>query len=150
MSLPSNLHLYVKSHIIRALYNIGENSLGILAAIALPAYQNYTKRSANSACLAEAKTVAGKFVIELQDPSSTKGSTGIALNEFYTKGSACEGAKVAAADATALTSVDTTTNVTLTTEAITFTPKAPGDKQVICNIASGGNCSISAVGITNR
>jgi len=29
--------------------------IGILAAIALPQYQNYTQRSANSACLAEAK-----------------------------------------------------------------------------------------------
>ena len=27
--------------------------IGILAAVALPQYQNYTKRSANSACLAE-------------------------------------------------------------------------------------------------
>ena len=114
----------------------------------MPAYQNYTKRSANSACLAEAKTVAGKFVIELQDPSSTKGTTGIALNDVYKNSSACTGAAVAAATATPLTAVGTT-NVTLTTEAITFTPKAPGDKQVVCNIASGGNCSLD-MAITDR
>lgn len=30
--------------------------IGILAAIALPAYQNYTQRSANTACLGEAKS----------------------------------------------------------------------------------------------
>lgn len=29
--------------------------IGILAAIALPAYQNYTQRSANTACMGEAK-----------------------------------------------------------------------------------------------
>lgn len=29
--------------------------IGILAAVALPAYRDYTQRSANSACLAEAK-----------------------------------------------------------------------------------------------
>ena len=121
--------------------------IGILAAIALPAYQNYTKRSANSACLAEAKTAAGKLVIELQDPSTTKGDTGIALNSVYTN-SACTGAKVAAADGTALTTVDTTA-VTLATESITFTPKAPGDKQVVCNIKTGGNCLLDTA-ITGR
>lgn len=31
------------------------HNIGILAAIALPAYQNYTQRSANTACLGEAK-----------------------------------------------------------------------------------------------
>lgn len=29
--------------------------IGILAAVALPAYQDYTQRSANGACLAEAQ-----------------------------------------------------------------------------------------------
>ena len=33
--------------------------IGILAAIALPAYQNYTQRSANNACLSEAKSYVG-------------------------------------------------------------------------------------------
>lgn len=33
--------------------------IGILAAIALPLYQDYTQRSANNACLAEAKSYMG-------------------------------------------------------------------------------------------
>jgi len=37
--------------------------IGILAAIALPAYQNYTKRSADNACLAEAKGHAGATLV---------------------------------------------------------------------------------------
>jgi type IV pilus assembly protein PilA len=37
--------------------------IGILAAIALPAYQNYTKKSADSACLAEAKGYAGTVLV---------------------------------------------------------------------------------------
>jgi type IV pilus assembly protein PilA len=37
--------------------------IGILAAIALPAYQNYTKKSADSACLAEAKGHAGAVLV---------------------------------------------------------------------------------------
>lgn len=115
----------------------------------MPAYQNYTKRSANSACLAEAKTAAGKLVIELQDPSTTKGTTGIALDTVYTNNSACEGAKVAAADGTVHNTVDSTA-VTLATETITFTPRAPGDKQITCDISKGGNCSLSTTAITGR
>ncbi len=36
--------------------------IGILAAIALPAYRDYTQRSANSACLAEAKAYIGSAI----------------------------------------------------------------------------------------
>ena len=32
--------------------------IGILAAVALPQYQNYTRKSADSACLAEATAIA--------------------------------------------------------------------------------------------
>ncbi|PJK10375.1 prepilin-type cleavage/methylation domain-containing protein [Lysobacteraceae bacterium NML120232] len=38
--------------------------IAILAAIALPQYRNYTQRSANSACLAEAKAYMGVAVAE--------------------------------------------------------------------------------------
>ena len=38
--------------------------IGILAAIALPAYQEYVNDSEDAACLAEAKGVANKRVIE--------------------------------------------------------------------------------------
>lgn len=37
--------------------------IGILAAVALPAYQNYTKKSADNACLAEAKGHAGAVLV---------------------------------------------------------------------------------------
>src|SRR5699024_5461858 len=39
--------------------------IGILAAVALPAYQNYTKRSANAACLAEMSAYAKIAVADL-------------------------------------------------------------------------------------
>ena len=39
--------------------------IGILAAIALPAYQGYTRDSADNACLAEAKAEANKIVLEI-------------------------------------------------------------------------------------
>lgn len=36
--------------------------IGILAAIALPAYQNYTQKSADAACLSEAKSLMSGVV----------------------------------------------------------------------------------------
>lgn len=41
--------------------------IAILAAIALPQYRNYTQRSANAACLAEAKAYMTTAVVELAD-----------------------------------------------------------------------------------
>jgi len=41
--------------------------IGILAAIALPAYRDYTQRSANGACLAEAKSYMGAAVADAAD-----------------------------------------------------------------------------------
>ncbi len=41
--------------------------IGILAAIALPQYRDYTQRSANGACLAEAKAYMGTAVADAAD-----------------------------------------------------------------------------------
>jgi len=128
--------------------------IGILAAIAIPAYQNYTKRSANNACLAEAKAVTGQMVINLQDPSTTQGSTGILLSSAYgaDQASACEGTTVSdttGATSAAITTFDSTA-VTLNTGNILFSPKAPGDAQTVCNIETGGNCEVSTTTITTR
>ncbi|MDM1784668.1 pilin [Acinetobacter bereziniae] len=51
--------------------------IGILAAIALPAYRDYMQRSANSACLGEAKAYMGTAVADsadLRTPSNFKPS----------------------------------------------------------------------------
>lgn len=37
--------------------------IGILAAIALPAYQDYTRKAGNNACLGEAKAHAGAVLV---------------------------------------------------------------------------------------
>ena len=42
--------------------------IGILAAVALPQYRDYTQRSANGACLAEAKSYMGAAVGMLARP----------------------------------------------------------------------------------
>ena len=44
--------------------------IAILAAIALPQYRNYTQRSANGACLAEAKAYMGAAVANLANDSA--------------------------------------------------------------------------------
>ena len=41
--------------------------IGILAAIALPAYQDYAKKAAENACLAEAKGHANALVVALAE-----------------------------------------------------------------------------------
>lgn len=51
--------------------------IGILAAIALPAYQNYTQRSANGACLSEAKAYVGSAIglaANNEDPAEFEGN----------------------------------------------------------------------------
>ena len=44
--------------------------IGILAAIAIPAYQNYTKRSIDNSCLASAKNYTGQYILWVNDPDN--------------------------------------------------------------------------------
>ena len=45
--------------------------IGILAAIAIPAYQNYTKNSSDKACLGETKAYANVALAQFLDPNET-------------------------------------------------------------------------------
>ena len=89
--------------------------IGILAAIAIPAFNQYRVDSANRACLADVRSFAGRFMAEfydMADPLPTYvGSTGTR---------ACETVSV---DPAAPDSTDT---------AVTFegTPLAPGEGTV--------------------
>lgn len=121
--------------------------IGILAAIAIPAYQNYTKKAATNACLGEAKSVVSQMVINLQDPGATVATTTLA--SAYKNNSACLGAKVGATDAAALSTVPADA-VTIDTPNIYFTPKTPGNFQVECSVGTGGNCKVSTTAITGR
>ena len=44
--------------------------IGILAAIAIPAYQDYAKKSSENSCLAEAKAYANTAYVDLNDPNA--------------------------------------------------------------------------------
>ena len=47
--------------------------IGILAAVALPAYRDYTPRGANGACMAEAKAFMGAAVGDAADNRDSNG-----------------------------------------------------------------------------
>lgn len=96
--------------------------IAILAAIAIPSYQNYTKRSANNACMLETKTYTHKVLIELNNNSTAP------VPAF----SACDN-----------TSTDAS-GMTLTTLGdIIGHPRAPGDKDTTCPAASSSSCTIT-------
>ncbi|HDZ56651.1 MAG TPA: prepilin-type N-terminal cleavage/methylation domain-containing protein [Pseudomonas xinjiangensis] len=91
--------------------------IGILAAIALPAYQNYTRDAASSACLAEAKAYAGVALVELLDNDTPAAP-------LITASTACS-------------AMDTATAVGVN---ITATPRTPGTGTVTCNMTNA-NCT---------
>jgi len=79
--------------------------IGILAAIALPAYQNYTRESGDAACLAEARGHAGAVLVW-----TSRGSQGAAP---VIGGNACDAGTISAAAALPFT-IDAATPGTAT------------------------------------
>ena len=91
--------------------------IGILAAIALPAYQSYTKKAAERACMAEGKAYMGSFIAAVADSSTVP----------TPQNAACA-------------SVNPATPTSTTTGAIIFTPRGPGTITSSC-AADSGTCS---------
>ena len=98
--------------------------IGILASVAIPAYQDYTRDAANNACMAEANAYAKKSFADIQ-LSRTPSAPPTA--------GACNGTITSAATMTAST-----------LGAITATPKSPGVGSVSCDLANGGTCTYTA------
>ena len=92
--------------------------IGILAAVAIPAYKTYTIKSANKACLGESVAYARAQLAEI-----SAGNTGGAANIGACTTIAGNAAWTGAANFTA-------------------TPKTPGDGTITCDTAA--NCSITA------
>lgn len=85
--------------------------IGILAAIALPAYTNHRRNSADNACLTEMKTYANFSIALLRDGNTPPNAPARAC---------------AAAD-----------NATDLSGTISGTPQAPGTRQSQCDMVSG-------------
>lgn len=93
--------------------------IGVLAAIALPAYLDYTRESADNACLMEAKSYTNDALVRLNNSQAPGTPTGTGACSSYA------GA-----------------NATLTmTGSFTATPRTPGSAVVTCSLANGGTCS---------
>jgi type IV pilus assembly protein PilA len=90
--------------------------IGILAAIALPAYQNYTESAADKACLGEAKAFSQALLIFNSDPDA------IAANRPTHTAQACR------------------TQIPNTSVAFNVQAKAPGNKTVTCTASA--SCSL--------
>lgn len=104
--------------------------IGILAAIALPMYQNYTIKSANRACLNEAQAYVRNALAELND-NKTPGAPA---------NSACKDT-VTLATAKLTDAIDSTTKGPKASW-VTATAKDPGDGAIVCSGA--GNCSYTS------
>lgn len=114
--------------------------IGILAAVALPQYRNYTIKSANTACLAEATG-------QMRSVTSAAASADPALLPDAWARASC----VSVADALPINTTSAADLSTLagTTTPIVFTPAPPGGTDptgaivtVNCRVDSG-NCSLS-------
>lgn len=100
--------------------------IGILAAIALPAYLDYTRKAANNACAAEAKGYAMSALVAITDGS---GSTPSPTE------SACEW----------ITDVAAIASPTVGTEIQAY-PKSPGDTGTRCNLNADTACRPDTTG----
>ena len=95
--------------------------IGILAAIALPAYQNYTIRSAEGACQQEASAYAKSALAAMHS-----------------------GMAIPAPAARSCTAAGTAVGMTLQTLAdIVFTPQLPGVRTTTCAMAAGATCTLN-------
>jgi type IV pilus assembly protein PilA len=92
--------------------------IGILAAIALPAYNDYTIKSANNACFAEAKAIANVWSVELSETGS--------LSSSHTAGRC---------------SSITTPTVSGGSASFSANPTAPGETTLAISCNVPGSCS---------
>jgi len=96
--------------------------IGVLAAIAIPSYQNYNIKTANRACLAETKAYTNQVLSSLADSTPPP----------IPNSARCTSITDASAWTIATISVAGTN--------IIGTFKTPGDTNAICHADTGGNC----------
>lgn len=96
--------------------------IGILAAIAIPSYQNYTIRSANRACMIETKAYTHTVLTALNDMQT------VPTPSF----GACDNTSTDASGWTMATLADIVGN-----------PRAPGNRATTCNAATSSSCTLA-------
>lgn len=94
--------------------------IGILASVAIPAYQDYTKEASVNACLAESSAYAKKVFADIQ-----LGKLAADIPDPIAK--ACD----------SINSGNKVTTITSFTAAI----KSPGSGNITCDLAAGATCS---------
>jgi type IV pilus assembly protein PilA len=97
--------------------------IGILAAIAIPAYQDYTRKAGDKACLGEAKGVANSMLISFSEQTAMVDPTW----------KACDGTTLAGASKPAA-------GTPAAAPTFTITAKKPGTGVVTCGPTS--SCSL--------
>lgn len=95
--------------------------IGILASVAIPAYQDYTKEVSNNACMAEASSYAKKVYADIQ------------LNRIASE--------IPAPLAKACESINDGIKVTSITSFISIA-KLPGNASINCDLSIGAICTM--------
>ena len=97
--------------------------IGILAAIAIPAYQDYTRKAGDKACLGEAKGIANVALISFSEQTTMPAITW----------AACSGTG---------TTLPTANTIPTAAPNFTIVAKKPGTGTVTC--LESGTCSVAA------
>ena len=117
--------------------------IGILAAIAIPAYQNYAKRSSETACLAETKGLASQQFVRINDP---EGANPMSKSELEGYTSACKNLTYTAAS-TETTKVEGKDVTTVVPGKLVGTIKNPQDiakGKAVCTLGDIISCKVDA------
>jgi type IV pilus assembly protein PilA len=99
--------------------------IGILAAIAIPSYRDYTVRSANRSCGIELKALTNAVLVAVNDTTVTLPAI---------QNGACT--------ATVIPATATAANIAAgTAGTITATARQPGGAAISCDLDNGGQCT---------
>jgi type IV pilus assembly protein PilA len=98
--------------------------IGILASVALPAYQSYSQDAANNACIAEANAYARKVYTDIQLSKPA--------------------ADIPAPIARACDVINNGEKV-ITITNFTSTARSPGNATITCDLEAGTPCSITTL-----
>ncbi|WP_406947571.1 prepilin-type N-terminal cleavage/methylation domain-containing protein [Psychrobacter alimentarius] len=115
--------------------------IGILAAIAIPAYQNYAKRSSETACLAEVKGLASQQFVRINDPEGENPMSKTELEGFT---SACKDLTYTAATTKTEGTPPVTTVVPGSLIGTVKNPQDSTKNKAVCALGDVIKCEIEA------